>query len=642
MRKKISFIFIIFISLFALLGISLFRWQVLDSDKWKALAEESRQFTQTIVNQRGIIKARDGRILASNEVVYKINIDKKNIVNASDFMPRLAAILGISPDVYQTPMNDNDVKYFPLPNKYSQEKRDNAVLLDCKMNSVILRKIFTEDRADFCKNVSLAATRTAGINIEQTTERVYPNGSLAAHVLGFMGLDENGKEIGSNGVEGYYDKYLTGKSGLIQGIRDQAGNVILRDDLKTDAGQEGTYLELTIDIGIQRIVEDKLKAGVEAKHAKGGTAIVMDPASGEILAFANYPTYDPSKYFDGQIIDCTQYLYKNYANCESQWGDKEKAAHPDWDKKTQQEKDAIKEQERSIPAIFTNQGLSEVREPGSIMKVVTVSGAINEGLVNANTVVPDHAGCIMVADKKICTADFVGAKGQTVDKMLEKSDNIGALYVGQKLGADNLYKYLDAFGIGREVRVGLDGESIYPLAPADTWNVVDTATSSFGQGKVSTNSMENISALSTIANGGKRMQPHIIKQFVSGDKEKNFDPQVISTPVTESTAKQVKDMLERGTREGYTAPSLHDILKNYTMAGKTGTAQIPDGKGGYVLNAYNNTYVGFAPANNPKFIMLITMREPEGGTYAGFTAVPVWSNIAKEILPYMGVIPDKK
>ncbi|MEI7603689.1 MAG: penicillin-binding protein 2 [bacterium] len=641
-RKKIIFIFGIFILLFSILTTSFARWQIFEGERWSKIADDSRKYTKTIQNQRGIIKDQNGLILASNEIVYDIYVDKKNVKNIYEFVPKLAQILNIDEASYKYSLNNDNVKFFPIAKKVNQELRDSASKLDCELN-------IPEKQRDYnCNDKSVVSTKNVGIYVEQTSKRIYPNGSLAAHVLGFMGKDENGNDVGMNGVEGYFDKDLTGKTGVIEGIMDQSGNFILRDDLKTTAGQDGTYLQLTIDTGIQRIVEEKLKAQVESQKAKGGTVVIMDPSTGEILAMANYPTFDPSQYYNGEIIDCTQPRYKKYEHCVGKTPDITPVLEPSTVVPTETltpvnllERDKKIIQEQNIPAIFTNQGLSEVREPGSIMKVVTVSAAINEGKATAQTMIPDHPGCIMVTDQKVCTANFVGAKNQTVDKMLEVSDNIGALYVAKSIGSETLYKYLDAFGIGKSVRIELDGESIYPIKDWKEWTEIDQATASFGQGVVSTNSLENISAISTIANNGKRMKPHIVKRYVNGGVIKDFIPQVISNPITESTANQVKAMLERGTREGYTAPPLKEILDNYTMAGKTGTAQIPDGKGGYVQGAYNNTYIGFAPINNPKFIMLVTIREPDGASMASFSAVPVWKEIAKEILPYLGVIPDK-
>lgn len=644
LRKKVLLVFVIFICLFSLLSVSLARWQIVEGAKWAQLAEQGRRYTKEIQNQRGVILARDSKmILASNEVVYDIFIYKKNILNPSVFVPKLADALGVTKDKYIESLNSDQIQYFNLAKKVTLAQRNIAVQMDCEMN-------IPDNKRDYkCTNMNEAVARSAGITVEQTSKRIYPNGSLAAHILGFMGLNEQGDEIGSNGVEGYYNAYLEGKSGTIEGIRDQSGNFILSNDLKASSGSDGTYLQLTLDVGVQRMVEEELKKQVESQHAKGGTVVVMDPSTGDILAMANYPTYNSSKYNEGEIIDCSQPRYLKYLTCEKFWGAKEQDLKILWATKTPEERQTQLDKERNIPGIFTNQGLSEVREPGSIMKVVTSSAAINEGKVQPSTLIPDHPGCIMITDRKVCTANFVGAKGQTVDKMLEISDNIGAYYVAKSLGngdintaAHTLAKYLDGFGIGREVRVGLDGESIFPVKNPDDWTEIDLATAAFGQGIVSTNSLENISAIATVANGGKRMQPHIIKRFVSGDKVKDFVPQIVATPITPDTASKVVGMLERGTREGYTAPPLKDVLKNYTMAGKTGTAQISDGKGGYVVGAYNNTYVGFAPAQNPKFIMLVTMREPDGATYASFSAVPVWKNIALQLLPYLGVAPDKK
>jgi cell division protein FtsI/penicillin-binding protein 2 len=441
-------------------------------------------------------------------------------------------------------------------------------------------------------------------------------------------------------VEGYYNEYLVGKTGLIEGIKDQAGNVILRDDLKTDLGEEGTYLQLTLDLDIQKLVEDKLKNSVNNLKAKGGTAIVMDPSTGEILAMANYPTYDPSKYYEGEVIDCSVARYKDYKTCTE-------ANDTNYNNLDQSQKDAISKQEnveKNIPGIFTNPGLSETREPGSIMKIVTVSAAINENKVSAQTILPSHSGCIMITDRKVCTANQVSSPppGHTVEKMIEKSDNIDAFHVATTIGANTLYKYLIGFGVGKEARVGLDGESFYPLKDPEQWDEVDLATAAFGQGVISNNSLQNISAIATVANKGKRVQPHIIKTFVSNDKVVDFKPQVVSTPITESTAKQVVDIMKQATFGGYSQTAIKDILKNYTLAGKTGTAQIPDGKGGYIPNIYNNTYVAFAPADNPKFIMLVTIREPQGETYAGFSALPAWADIARDLIPYMGIEPDRK
>lgn len=416
-----------------------------------------------------------------------------------------------------------------------------------------------------------------GLGFEPEETRYYPEGSQSAQLLGFVGKNNEGIDTGYFGLEGYYDISLTGKSGYQEREKDLKGAPLLSQGLSEISSILGTDLYTYIDKRIQLVVEEKLKEAQEKYGAKEGSVIIMDPKSGGILAMASYPSYDPAKYYEFD-----EGLYKN-------------------------------------PAI------SDTFEPGSVFKVMVMAAGLDAGVVEPDTKCDICDKALKVDKYFIETWDRKYRADSTMTDVIVHSDNVGMSFVAQKLGYDKMYEYLDKFGIGHLTGIDLQGESSVPLREKGTWNIVDLVTSSFGQG-VAVTPIQLVRAVGAIANNGYLVTPKVVKS------EKNEKTQIISKEVAE---KMTQIMIE-SSKYG---ESNWTNLKGFNIAGKTGTAQIPIA-GHYDAERTIASFVGFAPANDPKFVMIVTLKEPQSSQWASETAAPLWYGIAKDLFQVFGIQPE--
>lgn len=416
-----------------------------------------------------------------------------------------------------------------------------------------------------------------GLGFEPEETRYYPEGSQSAQLLGFVGKNNEGIDTGYFGLEGYYDISLTGKSGYQEREKDLKGAPLLSQGLSEISSILGTDLYTYIDKRIQLVVEEKLKEAQEKYGAKEGSVIIMDPKSGGILAMASYPSYDPAKYYEFD-----EGLYKN-------------------------------------PAI------SDTFEPGSVFKVMVMAAGLDAGVVEPDTKCDICDKALKVDKYFIETWDRKYRADSTMTDVIVHSDNVGMSFVAQKLGYDKMYEYLDKFGIGHLTGIDLQGESSVPLREKGTWNIVDLVTSSFGQG-VAVTPIQLVRAVGAIANNGYLVTPKVVKS------EKNEKTQIISK---EAAEKMTQIMIE-SSKYG---ESNWTNLKGFSIAGKTGTAQIPIA-GHYDAERTIASFVGFAPANDPKFVMIVTLKEPQSSQWASETAAPLWYGIAKDLFQVFGIQPE--
>ena len=426
---------------------------------------------------------------------------------------------------------------------------------------------------------NIEAMEIEGVGFEPQEMRVYPEASSAAQILGFVGKNENGEDTGYFGLEGYYNLSLSGKAGYIGQDRDAAGAPILIGGKRSSSAIPGVDLATNLDKRIQLTIRSRLLEGIERYGAKAGSVIVMDPASGAILGMESFPSYDPAEYWE--------------------YGD----------------------------ALFKNPAISDSFEPGSVFKVLVMSAALDSGVVEQDTICDVCGGPVKVDKYTIETWDRKYFPDSAMTDVIVHSDNVGMTFVGGKLGADKLYDYLDKFGIGSPTGIDLQGEAAPVLRKKGTWNIVDLATASFGQG-VAVTPIQMTRAVSAIANKGVLVTPRVVSstQFPSTTR-------VISS---ESSAK-ITAMMVEAVKNG---EAKWTNLRGFKVAGKTGTAQIPIA-GHYDEEKTNATFVGFAPYDNPKFVMLVTLREPSSSPWASETAAPLWFTIAKDLFPYLGIQPAK-
>lgn len=427
-----------------------------------------------------------------------------------------------------------------------------------------------------------------GIGFDQTETRFYPEGSSSAHILGFVGSDTKGGNKGYFGLEGYYEGELRGIGGTLRHEKDALGLPILIGDFFRSEARDGKDLKTHIDRSVQYIVENALKKGMEKYGAKAASAVVADPKTGSILALASYPNFDPSKYFD-----FPQDYYKNPLAADQY-------------------------------------------EPGSTFKVLVMSAALNEDLVNDDTICDICSGPIQIGEYNIRTWNNKYFPDTTIKDVIVHSDNTGMVFIGLKLGLDKFYSYLENFGFGKISKIDLQDESTPDLRPKDDWRQIDLATASFGQG-IAITPIQMIMALSAIANGGYLMEPHIVTEIKDEKGSFEIKPKVIRQVIKESTAKIMTEMMVAAVDEGEAKFAKPEGFK---IAGKTGTAQIPVA-GHYDPDKTIASFVGFAPADNPKFVMLVRYDQPSSSIFGSETAAPTFFEIAKQLFTYYKIAPSE-
>ena len=624
------------------------RWQIIEHERWATEAELRHQLLETEVPERGEILASDGSKLAYNQKVYGIYLMPKYVKDTEAFTIRLAEITGVAEADIRGSLTGGK-EYVALKHKVESAEALAILTADCEINS---------DEA--CDLVLMENPELYAVRLEEESKRIYPEGQLAAHVIGYVGSDTEGTETGKYGVEGYYDGELTGKYGVYIGTKDQSGRIIVDESLLTSESQQGITLELTIDRSIQRTAEKVAKQYVTEQNARSGTVVVMRPSTGEILGLANYPTFDPNYYWQGDVIDCTLPRYSLREQClasldPSQYPflepfettpaeeipfeadeDEEDLTYTPW---------RVYDDNPSL--VYNNLAVSDLYEPGSVIKTLTVAAGLDSGAIEPDSTVEDHPGCIVVLEKenkRICTADKKGAKNQTIEDVLDKSDNIGAYYIAKAVGADTMYDYFSAFGLGYEAKPGMEGEAhnVFPLKTKGTWNELDLATAAFGQGIISVTPVQLITAINTVANGGKRVQPHVVASFIDGAEVTPFETKILATPITEQTAFDTSELLKNALAGQSWGHRLDDVQNYYTIAGKTGTAQVAkETTVGYYSSRVIVSFIGWVPAHEPQVIILVRLEEPQVTKMSYATAVPMWNDVAREVVTTLSIPPDK-
>lgn len=428
-----------------------------------------------------------------------------------------------------------------------------------------------------------------GIGFEEHTKRFYPEASTAAKLLGFVGKNDDGMSIGYFGLEGYYDRQLRGKEGKAMQIHDAFGRPILAkmDDNSTEV--DGRNITLNVDRAVQFMLDHELKDGMEKYGAKSAQAAIMDPKTGKIIAMSGFPAFDPRDYVD--------YTFEDYKNSF----------------------------------------VSDVYEPGSTFKPLVMAAALNEGLLKPETECTICAGPVEIGGYQIKTWNDQYQANISMTDVIVHSDNTGMVFVSQKLGLDRMLTYFKRYGIGQLTGIDLQGEATPTVRTKSNWYPIDVATASFGQG-ISVTPIELLSAFSSIANNGVRMKPEVVDSVETPEGEViKIQPEVLSKPITEKTAKVMTEILVNAVDRGeakFAKP------KGYRIAGKTGTAQIPIA-GHYDPTKTIASFIGFAPADDPKFVMLVIVDEPTSSIYGAETAAPIFFKVAKQLLDYYGVTPTE-
>lgn len=553
---RIRFIGGFFVLLFALTACRAFYLQVVKREHLLKLADRQHQRIIPLTPARGTIYDTNGAALAVSVEMDSCYAEPKSIADLNSAAARLAPILRMPKETVVRKLQGN-------------------------RNFVWLQRRLTPDVVKRVRDLDIE-----GIGFVKETKRFYPNSEVAAHVIGFTGLDPEGLE----GVERRYDATILGGNGYLVTERDALGrNVALKGTVIQD-GAMGHSVTLTLDKNIQYITEKELAKAVDDSGARAGTAIVMDPQTGRVLAMANYPTFNLN-------------AHASYA-----------------------------------PPVWRNRAVADSYEPGSTFKTLLIAAALEEKVIRPGDGINCEGGSYVIGGRTIHDTHKYGRL--SIAEVLKYSSNIGVAKIGSKLGPSRLYTYLKNFGIGEKSGVDLPGETSGMLRPWSQWYGIDLATISFGQG-VTASSIQLAAAFSAIANGGVLMKPYLVERVTDseGNVVKFFEPQARRRVVSPETAKAVARMMEGVAAEGGTGTSAS--VEGYRVAGKTGTAQKVDPvTKGYSATKRTASFIGFVPADKPRLTILVMIDEPKTSPYGGVVAAPAFSAIALQSLCYLKVPPD--
>jgi len=557
MTGRFNFVLLGILVFFVFISIRLFYWQVVKAQELSDLGLSQYGATITLMPQRGEIKTSDNFPIATNKTSYLVFANPKEVKDKKKTTQILGEVLKVDRASVSASLEKN-LFWVPIAHKVDPKIKD-------KLESLTI----------------------LGIGYEKEYSRFYPEASMAAQLIGFVGKDENGKDKGYFGTEGFYDRLLRGKEGIAIQVHDAFGKPILSKINPRNPQIDGSSLVLSIQRPVQFLVEKRLKEGIEKYGASSGMVGVMDPKTGNMLAMASFPNFDPGKY-----QDFSQELYKN-------------------------------------PYI------SNRYEPGSTFKPLIMSSALDADVVKPDTKCPVCGAPVEIGGFEIHTWNNKYYKDTNMVEVIQHSDNTGMVYVSQKLGLDKMLSYLQKFGIGSPTGIDLQGETTPSLKPKNLWYKVDLATASFGQG-ISITAIELLDAIAAIANGGKRMEPHVVSAIETQDgKTVKIEPKVLGSPISSKAAKIMTEMMVNAVNKGEASWTR---LKGYRVAGKTGTASIPI-QGHYDPNSTITSFVGFGPADDPKFVMLVVLNKPTVSIYGSETAAPIFFSIAKDLFALYNIAP---
>ena len=519
----------------------------------KRLAERAKQQhvkVEDIQVRRGIIFDRQGRDLALNLDLESLYCDPENLAADNDDIKRLASVVEKEPAFILSKIPDEG-RFAWIERKLKPETAEKIKGLDIE-----------------------------GLAFLTEAKRIYPRRELASHILGFVGVDNQALE----GIELKYDKYLKTMGGKVFLERDAGGR---RLSSGVDMEAKGNNIVLTIDEVLQRILEKELDKAMAQWRAAAATAIMMDPFTGDILALANRPAYDPNR--GGEARDAEK----------------------------------------------RNRAITDCYEPGSTFKIVIGVGSLEEKLVKPGTLFDVSRGSIDAGGKTIRDVHKYGVLN--FQEVIQKSSNVGSIMVGMKLGRERLYKYAKLLGVGEKTGIDLPGEVSGWIYPPERWSGTSMGAIPIGQ-EVAVTPLQILRAYSVVANGGFLVRPHVVSEILSPDGQVivSFKDAEKTRIISAKTAGIFKDILKTVVEEGGTGKSAS--VGGNKVAGKTGTAQMinPVTKR-YSKEKYVSSFVGFVPADNPKLAMIVVVYEPKGQIYGGVVAAPVFSEIANQALSYLNV-----
>ncbi|MBU1036679.1 penicillin-binding protein 2 [Patescibacteria group bacterium] len=558
-----------FFLLTALIVVKLLKLQVIDHSLYLDIAQQQHFATDELMPERGGIFIHDYQ--SGQEKLYPVALNRKNYLvyavpnevdDAANYAKILAPVLEMEGEVlFDRLFKENDI-YEPLKHHLDEEKRQEIEDLNLD-----------------------------GIRFEEEVVRYYPEENIGSHVLGFVGYDGD-RLIGRYGVEGYWEEELAGQKGSFLFERDASGRLIpIAQRIKAEE-KNGTDIILTLDRSIQFTACSALQTTVLRHGADNGSVIIINPATGAILAMCNYPDFDPNKYNEVEDI-----------------------------------------------SVYNNLAIFEAYEPGSIMKGITMAMALDTGKVTPATTYED-TGSVEISGYTIRNSDEQAHGIKTMTEVLEESLNTGAIFVARTVGQELFQQYYKNFGFGQLTNIQTETENPGDIKSLGYPNEIFMATASFGQG-ITVTPLQITAAFSAIANKGKLMKPYIVDEIRYPDgKVEKIKPQFIRQVVTQQTAITLSAMLASVVKYGHAQQA---GVPGYYIAGKTGTAQVADPyTGGYSADKTIHSFVGFAPVDNPRYVMLIKLDHPRGVRFAASSVAPLFGELSQFLLNYFHVPPSYK
>lgn len=541
--------------------------QVYRHDDYVSSASNQRDFSSIIPAVRGEIFAteRDGQsgrrpvALAVNREAYLVFADTRNLTDAPRVAQELATILQLDPAVISQALSKADDPYIPLAHRVSPQIAD-----------------------------AVRSLRSSSIGVLPEKDRYYPNGNIGSHSLGFVSY-QNEVTRGQYGVEGYLNKLLAGEVGLLRSEHDPSGAWIALADRQYQPAQNGANVTLTLDWTIQHYACNALNTWVKQHGATGGSVVIVEPKTGNVLALCGSPDFDLNNYSGSEDLG-----------------------------------------RLNNPATFLNY------EPGSIFKPITMAAAIDQGKVAPTSTYVDE-GKVVINANTIRNSDGKAHGLQTMIQVLDESLNTGAIYAMRSIGPAMFDKYLRDFGFGSLTGIEQTGEASGDISPLTDPKEIYHATASFGQG-ITVTPLQMTMAYAALANGGKLMKPHLVAsvEYPSG-KTVVTEPTTIRQVVSQRTSALIGSMLVSVVRNGH---GKRAGVAGYAIGGKTGTAQIPRSDGrGYETGATIGSFAGYGPVDNPAFAMVVRIDRPQDVQFAESSAAPLFGQIAKFILQYMEIPP---
>ncbi|MBI5621906.1 penicillin-binding protein 2 [Candidatus Falkowbacteria bacterium] len=570
---RVRFLWWVIVVLTAIVIVRLFWLQVVRHSDYQNLAALQHDIYQEVLPDRGIIYTQNTRLaegaenkyfpVANNQRFYLIYGQTFAVEDAGKTAEQLNAVLDLPPDVLARIIEQlskpND-PYEPLVHRVTEDKI-----------------------------AALSALALPGIKWEEETLRYYPDKNIGSNILGFVGW-VNDTLVGQYGLEGYFNKELSGEKGFLRSERDATGRLIGVGEQNFKEALNGTDLYLTIDNSIQAFACQTLGDAVTKYDADGGAVIVTNPRTGAVLALCNNPDYDPNDYSAVENI-------RSY----------------------------------TIPAIF------DAYEPGSVFKPLTLAAALEEGKITPETTYED-TGEVKIDGYSIKNSDLKGHGMVSMVDVLKLSLNTGAIFGMRQIGPAKFADYVRNFGFGELTGIQLDSEAAGNITPLKKNKEIYAATASFGQG-ITVTPLQMVNAYAAIANGGTLMKPYIVERTVDAlGSEYRAVPQEIRRVVSERTATLISGMMVQVVEAGY---GQRAKVPGYYIAGKTGTAQVAEPGSGVYGSRTMHTFVGFGPVSDPQFVMLVRLDHPTAARFAESTATPAWGQIAKFILNYYQIRPDE-